>query len=98
MNEKPGHTSGSALLATRRDVLAGSAGFLAAIAGLSLLSPNARAADAPRPHILYILADDLGFARASVTPRESSRRRAFGGASIARGRRRATRGRRSSRR
>lgn len=46
---------------SRRDVLAGSAGFLAAVAGLSLLSPTARAADAPRPHILYILADDLGF-------------------------------------
>jgi len=46
----------------RRDVLAGGAGFLAAIAGLSLLAPGARAADAPRPHILYILADDLGFA------------------------------------
>ncbi|MEP9352861.1 sulfatase-like hydrolase/transferase [Xanthobacter sp. KR7-65] len=46
----------------RRDVLAGGAGFLAAIAGLSLLSPGARAVDAPRPHILYIVADDLGFA------------------------------------
>ncbi|TCT02199.1 arylsulfatase B [Aquabacter spiritensis] len=46
----------------RRDVLAGGAGFLAAVAGLSLLAPGARAADAPRPHILYILADDLGFA------------------------------------
>jgi hypothetical protein len=47
---------------SRRDVLATGAGFLAAIAGLSLLSPDARAADAPRPHILYIMADDLGFA------------------------------------
>ncbi len=47
---------------TRRDVLAGGSAFLAAIAGLSLLAPNARAADAPRPHILYILVDDLGFA------------------------------------
>lgn len=46
----------------RRDVLAGGAGFLAAVAGLSLLAPGAQAADAPRPHILYILADDLGFA------------------------------------
>jgi len=62
MDERPDHTSGGTLLATRRDVLAGSAGFLAAIAGLSLLSPKARAADAPRPHILYILADDLGYA------------------------------------
>lgn len=47
---------------SRRDVLTGGAGFLAAIAGLSLLAPGARAADAPRPHILYIMADDLGFA------------------------------------
>lgn len=47
---------------SRRDVLAGSAGFLAAVAGLSLLAPGARAQGATRPHILYILADDLGFA------------------------------------
>lgn len=47
---------------SRRDVLAGGAGFLAAVAGLSLLAPGAQAADAPRPNILYILADDLGFA------------------------------------
>jgi len=47
---------------SRRDVLAGGAGFLAAVAGLSLLSKQARAAEAPRPHIVYILADDLGFA------------------------------------
>ena len=46
----------------RRDVLAGSAAFLAAIAGLSALPAGARAAAPPRPHILYILADDLGFA------------------------------------
>jgi len=45
----------------RRDILAGSAGFLAAIAGLASLAPGARAATAPRPHILYILADDLGY-------------------------------------
>ena len=47
---------------SRRDVLAGSAGFLAAVSGLSLLSSGARAEAAPRPHILYIVADDLGFA------------------------------------
>lgn len=47
---------------SRRDVLAGSAGFLAAISGLSLLATGARAENAPRPHILYIIADDLGFA------------------------------------
>ncbi|WP_246702734.1 arylsulfatase [Starkeya sp. ORNL1] len=47
---------------SRRDVLAGSAGFLAAIAGLSVLSSGARAEAAPRPHILYIVADDVGFA------------------------------------
>lgn len=47
---------------TRRDVLAGSAGFLAAIAGLSVLANPARAQDRKRPHIVYIVADDLGFA------------------------------------
>lgn len=47
---------------TRRDVLAGSAGFLAAIAGLSVLANPARAQDRRRPHIVYIVADDLGFA------------------------------------
>ncbi len=47
---------------TRRDVLAGSAGFLAAIAGLSILADPARAQEVGRPNILYILADDLGFA------------------------------------
>ncbi|MFK8252109.1 arylsulfatase B [Ancylobacter terrae] len=47
---------------SRRDVLAGAGGFMAAVAGLSLLAPGARAAAAPRPHILYIMADDLGFA------------------------------------
>ena len=46
----------------RRDVLAGSAGFLAAIAGLSVLGSGARASTSPRPHILYIVADDLGYA------------------------------------
>jgi arylsulfatase A-like enzyme len=55
-------TAADAASPNRRDVLAGGAGFLAAVAGLSLLAPGARAAGAPRPHILYILADDLGFA------------------------------------
>lgn len=47
---------------TRRDVLVGSAGFLAAIAGLSALAREAKAQEKKRPHILYIVADDLGFA------------------------------------
>jgi arylsulfatase A-like enzyme len=47
---------------SRRDVLAGSAGFLAAIAGLLLLADPALAQGTGRPHILYIVADDLGFA------------------------------------
>lgn len=47
---------------TRRDILAGSAGFLAAVAGLSVLAGRAQAKDSKRPHIVYILADDLGFA------------------------------------
>lgn len=51
---------------SRRDVLAGGAGFLAAVAGLSLLAPDAGVAraeaKAAKPHILYILADDVGFA------------------------------------
>jgi arylsulfatase I/J len=46
----------------RRDILSGAAGFLAAVAGLSAMAPQARAQSAPRPHILYILADDLGHA------------------------------------
>ncbi len=46
----------------RRDILAGAAGFMAAVAGLSALSQQARGQAAPRPHIVYILADDLGFA------------------------------------
>jgi arylsulfatase A-like enzyme len=54
--------SASATGPHRRDVLAASAGFLAAIAGLSALPGGARAAQPTRPHILYILADDLGFA------------------------------------
>lgn len=58
----PTDAAADAASPSRRDVLAGGAGFLAAVAGLSLLAPGARAADAPRPHILYILADDLGFA------------------------------------
>jgi len=47
---------------SRRDILAGTAGFLAAAAGLSLFAPAAQAASAQRPHILYIVVDDLGFA------------------------------------
>ncbi|MCX5567731.1 arylsulfatase B [Kaistia nematophila] len=47
---------------SRRTVLAGGAGFAAAIAGLSLLARQAHAAPQPRPHVVYILADDLGFA------------------------------------
>lgn len=53
---------------SRRDMLAGSAGFLAAIAGLSTIAKEAHAqgarvaGGAPRPHILYIMADDLGSA------------------------------------
>jgi arylsulfatase I/J len=47
---------------SRRDVMIGGAGFLAAVTGLSMSSGRARAAGAPRPHILYIMADDLGFA------------------------------------
>ncbi len=47
---------------SRRDVLAGGAGFLAAVAGLSALASPAGAQAAPRPHIVYIIADDLGFA------------------------------------
>lgn len=47
---------------TRRDVLAGSAGFLAAVAGLSALATPARAQGGAPPHILYILVDDLGHA------------------------------------
>lgn len=47
---------------TRRDVLAGSAGFLVAVAGLSALAGRARAQTARPPHIVYIMADDLGFA------------------------------------
>lgn len=47
---------------TRRDMLAGSAGFLAAVAGLASLARQARAQERKRPHIVYIVADDLGFA------------------------------------
>ncbi|GGO36726.1 hypothetical protein GCM10010991_31170 [Gemmobacter aquaticus] len=47
---------------TRRDVLAGAAGFLAAITGLAVLADPARAQAVRKPHIVYILADDLGFA------------------------------------
>ncbi|WGD30578.1 arylsulfatase [Ancylobacter sp. WKF20] len=62
MTDTPPAFAPAATAPNRRDVLAGGAGFLAAIAGLSLLARDARAADAPRPHILYIMADDLGFA------------------------------------
>lgn len=55
------HTAPSAA-PSRRDVLAGGAGALAAAAGASLFAESAFAADQPRPHIVYILADDLGFA------------------------------------
>jgi arylsulfatase I/J len=47
---------------TRRDMLAGSTGFLAAVLGLSVLADPARARDRKRPNIVYIVADDLGFA------------------------------------
>ncbi|MFG1362710.1 arylsulfatase B [Xanthobacter versatilis] len=62
MTDTPASADDDRSQPSRRDVLAGGAGFLAAVAGLSLLSSGARAADAPRPHIVYILADDLGFA------------------------------------
>ncbi|MEP9353370.1 arylsulfatase [Xanthobacter sp. KR7-65] len=57
----PDHRAGP----SRRDVLAGSAGLLAAVSGLPVFAPGARAqatGGAPRPHILYIMADDLGSA------------------------------------
>ncbi|MCA0272557.1 MAG: arylsulfatase [Proteobacteria bacterium] len=47
---------------SRRDMLAGSTGLLAAIAGFAALSRGAEAADIQRPHIVYIVADDLGYA------------------------------------
>jgi arylsulfatase I/J len=47
---------------TRRDILAGSAGFMAAVMGLSSLASRSQAQDGKRPNILYIVADDLGFA------------------------------------
>lgn len=50
---------------SRRDVLAGSTGFLAAVAGFAALSRGTQAADIQHPHIVYILADDLGFADVS---------------------------------
>lgn len=46
----------------RREVLTGAAGFMAAIAGLSVLAGRAQGQAVPRPNILYIVADDLGFA------------------------------------
>ncbi len=54
--------TGNAKGPTRRDILAGSAGFLAAVMGLSSLASRAQAQSQKRPHIVYILADDLGFA------------------------------------
>lgn len=47
---------------SRREVLGGGAGFLAAIAGLSMLGAGELRAETGKPHILYIVADDLGFA------------------------------------
>lgn len=47
---------------SRRDILAGGTRSVAALAGASLFGAAASAADQPRPHILYILADDLGYA------------------------------------
>lgn len=47
---------------SRRDVLSGAAGFMAAIAGLSVLAGRAQGQDGARPNIVYIVADDLGFA------------------------------------
>ena len=58
MNDLPNEADGP----TRRDVLAGAAGFLAAITGLAVLADPARAQAVRKPHIVYILADDLGFA------------------------------------
>jgi arylsulfatase A-like enzyme len=54
--------TGNAKGPTRRDILAGSAGFLAAVMGLSSLASRAQAQSQKRPHIVYIVADDLGFA------------------------------------
>jgi arylsulfatase A-like enzyme len=56
MTDQPTPTAGL----DRRDLLKGSA-FAAATAALVGLDQAARAA-APKPHIVYILADDLGFA------------------------------------
>jgi arylsulfatase A-like enzyme len=47
---------------TRRDILSGAAGFMAAIVGLSVLAGRAQGQDGGRPNIVYIVADDLGFA------------------------------------
>ena len=47
---------------TRRDILSGAAGFMAAVAGLSVLAGRAQGQDGGRPNIVYIVADDLGFA------------------------------------
>ncbi|MGE0715592.1 MAG: arylsulfatase [Alphaproteobacteria bacterium] len=62
MNETPASLNVDPEQPSRRDVLAGGAGFLAAVAGLGMLAPGARAQAAPRPHIVYIIADDLGYA------------------------------------
>lgn len=47
---------------SRRDVLTRGAAFSAAVATLSTLAPFARAEAPARPHVLYIMADDLGTA------------------------------------
>lgn len=45
----------------RRALVAGGLSFAAAVAGLSRLAPPAAAQERRRPHVVYILADDLGF-------------------------------------
>ena len=45
----------------RRSVLKTGAAFVAAVAALSVVETAALAATAARPHIIYILADDLGW-------------------------------------
>lgn len=50
---------------SRRDVLVGGASFLSAVTALSLAGAGTAQAAAGRPHILYIVADDLGFADVS---------------------------------
>jgi len=45
----------------RREMLAGTASFMAAVAALSAQAPGVRAQGTRPPHILYIMADDLGW-------------------------------------